>query len=165
LRPKVVLIVSAAVLVALLVGDAVFHRPKRDALASVQRKAARAEQELLYVVSHRDELSRIQNFLPTPLEGDVQGTERFLAMVNGEAGRIGAVITRVEPMGEEPSGEYMKRTFKLTLEGGFGQFRRFMHFLETMPEVVIVHAFDYRSSTISAGSTHRATVTLSVIGY
>jgi hypothetical protein len=165
LRPRAELIIAAVVLAALLVGDAMIHRPKRDALASVQRKAARAEQELLYVVSHRDELSRIQDFLPVPLEGDVQGAERFLALVNEEAGRLGAVITRVEPMGETPDGDYMQRTFKLTLEGEFSEFRGFLRFLEEIPEVVIVHSFDYRSSAISAAATHRAAITLSVIGY
>ncbi|MBD3367213.1 MAG: hypothetical protein GF405_03425 [Candidatus Eisenbacteria bacterium] len=131
----------------------------------MQRKAARAEQELLYVVSHSEELGRIESFLPAPLEEGTNGAERFLAIVNEEAGRLGAVITRVEPMGETPDGDYMKRTFKLTLEGGFQEFRGFLRFLETIPEVVIIHAFDYRSSSIGAGRTHRAIITLSVIGY
>ena len=165
MRPRAELIVAVAVLAALLVGDMMFHRPKWDALASVQKKAARAEQELLYVASHREELGRIQDFLPLPLENDVEGAERFLALVNAEAGRLGAVINRVEPMGETPNGEYVERTFKLTLEGGFDEFRGFMRFLEKIPEIVVVHAFDYRSSTISAASTHRAIVTLTVIGY
>ncbi len=165
MRPRAELIVAAVVLASLLVGDAVFYRPRREALASVQRKAARAEQELLYVVAHKEELGRIQEFLPVPLEDDVQGAERFLALVNGAAGRLGAVITRVEPLGESPEGDYMQRTFKLTLEGGFQEFRGFMRFLETIPEIVIIHSYDYRSSSISSGSTHRATITLSAIGY
>ena len=44
-------------------------------------------------------------------------------------------------------------------------FTGFLEFVERLPEVVVIESFDYRSSALTQGGSHRVSLTLTVIGY
>jgi Tfp pilus assembly protein PilO len=165
LRARPEIIVVAAVLLGLLVADAAVYRPRRARLAALTQELAVAEQQLLYLAGHANDLERVTEFLPErPPEGTV-GDQLFLSRVSAELARRGLALTRVEPMGEKRQGEYTRRTFKLQIEGDYDDFTGFLDFIEKLPEIVVVDSFEYRSSLISQTGRHWVKVTVDVIGY
>lgn len=155
----------AVVLLGLLVADAAIYRPRRARLASLTQELAHAEQQLLYLAGHADDLERVAEFLPEhPPDGTV-GDQFFLSRVSEELARRGLTLTRVEPMGEKREGEYTRRSFKFQIEGDYDDFTAFLAFIETLPEVVVVESFEYRSRLISQTGRHWVRLTVNVIGY
>jgi Tfp pilus assembly protein PilO len=166
LRGRIEITVVAAILLALLVADAAIYRPRRTRLAQLAQELARAEQQLLYLAGHSGDLERVAEFLPDrPPQGTV-GDQLFLSGVNEEVARRGLVLTRVEPSGESQEGAYVRRAYKLQIEGSYDDFIDFLAYVERLPEVVLVESFDYRSRLLTEGSSrHRVKLTVTVIGY
>ncbi len=59
----------------------------------------------------------------------------------------------------------MRRNYKMQVEGSYDSMNSFMEYLEGLSDVVVFDDFDLRSSATGTGSRHRASLTLSVIGY
>ncbi len=165
LRASPEIIVVAAILLGLLVADAAIYRPRRTRLANLTQELALAEQQLLYLAGHANDLGRVAEFLPDQPPSGTVGDQLFLSRVSEELARRGLALTRVEPMAERPSGEYVRRSYKFQIEGDFDDFTAFLDFVEKLPEVVLVESFDYRSSLLARGGRHRVKLTVAVIGY
>jgi Tfp pilus assembly protein PilO len=165
LRARPEIIVVAVVLLGLLVADAAVYRPRRARLAGLTQELAQAEQQLLYLASHANDLERVAEFLPEEPPSGTVGDQLFLSRVSAELARRGLALTRVEPSGEKREGEYVRRSFKLQIEGDYDDFVGFLDFLEKLPEVVVVEAFDYRSKLVGQAERHQVKLTVAVIGY
>jgi Tfp pilus assembly protein PilO len=165
LRARPELIVVALVLLGLLVADAAVYRPRRARLASLTQELAQAEQQLLYLAGHADDLQRVTEYLPARPPSGTVGDQFFLSRIGEELARRDLTLSRVEPMGERRQGEYTKRSFRLQIEGDYDDFAAFLGFMETLPEVVLVETFEYRSRLISQTGRHWVKLTVDVIGY
>lgn len=165
LRASPEIIVVAAILLGLLVADAAIYRPRRTRLAHLTQELALAEQQLLYLAGHANDLERVAEFLPDPPPSGTVGDQLFLSRVSEEIGRRRLSLTRVEPMGERPSGEYVRRSYKFQIEGDFDGFTGFLDFVEKLPEVVVVESFEYRSSRLTRSGRHWVKLEVAVIGY
>lgn len=153
-----------AICALLVVGEAAWYRPKRERLDDLRREVAVAENEFVYVAGHGEDFERMEAFLPEPADEANGGEQVFLSKISGELQRIGMVLTRVEPRRSQPYGVYVKRTFKLDIEGNYRQFANFMRYLETIPEVVVIDAFELHSRQIRRNNRHGAKLTITVIG-
>jgi hypothetical protein len=165
MRARLEFIIAAAILVGLFVADVAVYRPRRAMLAQLTQDLARAEQQLFYLAGHASDLERVAEFLPSPPPRGAVGDQLFLSAVSEELGRRGLVLTRVEPTGEKPYGQYIRRSYKFQIEGDYGDFASFLEYVERLPEVVVVESFDYRSSLLTRGGSHRVSLALTVIGY
>ncbi len=163
-KARLDLILAVAILLVLVVANAVVYAPKRRQLDALTDEFVRAESELLYVAGHSDALARVADYLPQ--HADDSGDHRFLSGVTAELDRLGLALSRVEPHGETPySGTYVKRGYKMQIEGDYDGMSSFLEYLEGLSDVVVVDAFDYRSSVTRSDSNHRASLSVSVIGY
>ena len=163
-RARLDLIVAVAILLALIVANAAIYAPRRRQLNDVTEHLEQAEQELLYVAGHSDALVQVEDYLPAS-HGDA-GDQRFLSEASSELDRLDVALSRIEPQGETPYGTYMRRTYKMQLEGKYKGLTSFFEYLERMSDVVLVEAFDVRSSALtSSGSKHKGSLTVAVIGY
>lgn len=165
LRARPEIIIVAAVLLGLLVADAAIYRPRRARLASLTQELAQAEQQLLYLAGHANDLQRVSEFLPNPPPSGTVGDQLFLSRVSEELGRRGLALSRVEPAGEKRAGPYTRRSFKFQIEGDYDDFTGFLAFIERLPEVVVIESFEYRSGLISQTGRHWVKLTVAVIGY
>jgi hypothetical protein len=164
-RVRIDLVVALAMLGALLVANATTYAPRRARLESISTKADQLQREFGYLAAHTQDLTRFAEFLPGKNDHGRTGDQRFLSSVSAETKRLGITLGRIEPVGEDPYGQYMKRTYKLQIEGGYRSFVRFLEFLEGLPEVVLVTSFDLKSSILSASARNRADIEISVVGY
>lgn len=163
-RARLDLILAVAILLVLVVANATVYAPKRRKLDALADELVRAESELLYVAGHSEALARVADYLPEHSEDS--GDHRFLSGVTAELDRLDLALSRVEPQGETPySGAYVKRGYKMQIEGDYEGMSSFLEYLESMSDVVVVDAFDYRSSVTRSDSKHRASLSVSVIGY
>jgi Tfp pilus assembly protein PilO len=165
LRARPELIVVAAVLLGLLVADAAIYRPRRTRLARLTQELALAEQQLLYLAGHANDLQRVAEFLPDRPPSGTVGDQLFLSRVSEGLAQRGLTLTRVEPAGESRQGPYTRRSFKFQIEGDYDDFLGFLDFMERLPEVVVVESFDYRSKLISQTGRHWVKLTVAVTGY
>lgn len=165
LRASPEIIVVVAVLLGLLVADAAIYRPRRTRLASLTQELAQAEQQLLYLAGHANDLERVAEFLPDQPPSGTVGDQLFLSRVSEGFARRGLTLTRVEPVSERQEGEYFRRSYKFQIEGDYDDFTGFLDFVEKLPEVVVVESFDYRSSLLTHGGRHWVKLEVAVIGY
>jgi hypothetical protein len=151
----------------LLVADATVYRPRRMRLHELNQELAVAETEHAYVAGHSMHLERILDFLPERPENGSNGggEQQFLEKISARLQEQGMVLTRVEPQRVREHGSYTRRVFKLEIEGRFRDFANFLRYLELMPEVVIVDAFELKSKQLSGRSRHSATLIVTVIGH
>jgi len=159
------MVVALAMLVALLVANATVYAPRRERLKSISARADQLQREFGYLAGHTQDLKYFAEFLPGKNDRGRTGDQRFLSGVSDETRRLGITLSRIEPAGEEPYGQYVKRTYKLQIEGGYRSFVKFLEFLEGLPEVVLVTSFDLKSSALSASARSRADLEISVVGY
>jgi hypothetical protein len=162
-RVRLDLIVAVAILLALVVANATVYAPKRRHLSTLADSLEQTEQELRYMAGHSDALALVSDYLPKDSGG--AGGQRFLAGLSSELDRLDLTLSRVEPRGETPYGAYVRREYKMQIEGAYDQLCAFMEYLEGLPEVVLVEGFDYRSSQLGAWPEHRASLDVAVIGY
>ncbi len=162
-RVRLDVVVAVAILIGLIVANATVYAPKRRQLDDVTGNLELAEKELRYVAGHSDALGLVAGYLPS--EAEEPGNQRFLEGASAEIDRLGLALSRIEPKGETPYGEYVKRSYKMQIEGSYEGLASFFEYIEGLSDVVIVEGFDYRSSAVSRNSRHRASVSISVIGY
>ena len=165
LRIRLDIIAAVAVLIALLAANSALYKPRYARLTALAKQVDRAERELLFMAGESENLTRIAQFLPGNNEDLSHTDQRFLAGLNEELGRLGLAMSRIEPVGEEPYGTYVRREYKLQIEGEYRDMSEFLEYLEGLSDVVIVETFDIRSREMVSSSRHRAHLTLSVIGY
>lgn len=163
-RCSLELVIALAVMVVLLVADVRVARPRRLAAASAGRQVEQAEKELKYLAGHAEELGQITQFLPRPLEEGVTGDERFLAQVSDGARRLNLAMTKVEPAGEQPYGNYVMRRYKLHFEGSYYGFAALLQFMEGIPEIVTITGLECSSRELTNTGRHRATLEVAVVG-
>ena len=159
------LVAIVAICALLFVADGTVYRPRRDRLSELTRELAIAESEYAYVAGHSIELEGILDFLPDEVEGVNEGEQQFLSNISQELQGAGMVLTRVEPRRVVQDGSYTRRTFKLEVEGGYREFANFLRYMELLPEIVMVNSFELHSRQVRRGSTHSATLMVTVIGY
>lgn len=164
-RVRIDLVVALAVLGALLVANATMYAPRRERLASISARANQLQREFGYLAGHTRDLKHFAEFLPGKNGHGQTGDQRFLSGVSAETRRLGITLARIEPVGEEPYGQYVKRTYKLQIEGSYRNLVGFLKFVEGLPEVVLVKSFDLKSSILSASPRNRADLEISVVGY
>ena len=157
--------VTVVICALLFVADGTLYRPHRERLRELTRELAVAESEHAYVAGHSIYLQRILDLLPDDVEGVNEGEQRFLTSISRQLQGAGMVLTRVEPRRVVQDGSYTRRIFKLEVEGGYRQFANFLRYMELLPEVVIVNSFELHSKQVRRGSTHSATLMVTVIGY
>jgi Tfp pilus assembly protein PilO len=159
------LLVVFAVCVLLIVGDAAVFRPARTKLHELIGALAVSRNEAAYLKSNPEQFEIIASFLPEKPDDPNGGEQRFLSRISDKIKSAGMMMTDVEPRKATQDGSYMRRQFKLDVEGEYREFASLMRHLETMPEVVIINSFDVRSGSLRKRSDHTATITLTVIGY
>lgn len=164
-RIRLDVIAALAVLAALLSANAVLYKPRYARLSALAKDVHQAERELLFMAGQSENLMQIARFLPADGGGSVHADQRFLADLNDELGRLGLAMSRIEPTGEEPHGNYVKRSYKLQVEGEYRDLSDFLAYLEGLSDVVLVESFDIRSSELLSTSRHRANLSLSVVSY
>jgi len=157
-----IILVICAILV---VADLTIYRPSRARLAEVTGELAVSETEHAYVAGHATDLARILDFLPEEPEDGSGGEQHFLSSISERLQSSGMTLTRVEPRKVVPYGSFTRRTFTLEVEGGFHDFANFLRYLETMPEIVTVNAFELHSAQVRRARDHSATLTVTVTGY
>ena len=162
-RARLDLIVAVAILLVLVIANATVYAPRRRELNALAKDLNQTEQELRYVAGHSDALQRVSDFLPR--RTSEAGDQRFLSGITSEIDRLGLSLNRVEPRNETPYGEYVKREYKLQIEGNYEDLRAFMAYLEGLSDIAVMESFDFRSSELGRGSRHRASLELSVIGH
>jgi type II secretory pathway component PulM len=163
-RVRLDIAVSLVVLIALVVANAAVYRPRQERLDRLSTQIDRTEKDLVYLTMHANDLARISGYLPDAERDQAQGDRSFLAAAGEAVTRLGLRLSKIEPRGEEPYGEYVKRSYRLQLEGDYADFAAFLAYLEALPDVVIVNSFDYRSSEIARSSSHRAALNVTVVG-
>lgn len=163
-RVRIDLVMALVMLGALLVASATVYAPRREKLESTTSKVDQLQRELGYLAGHASDLRRFAEFLPAKNGDGQSGDQRFLSGVSGETRRIGLVLVRIEPVNEEPYGQYVKRTYKLQIEGSYRDFTSFLQYLEGLPEVVLVNTFDLKSSILTATPRNKADLEISVVG-
>lgn len=162
-RVRLDLITAVAMLLVLIVANSVVYAPKRRELDTITENLKQAEKELRYVAGHSKAVALVENYLPSYAQD--AGDQRFLGGASAELDRLGLGLARVEPQGDKPYGDYVRRSYKLQLEGSYSGFSSFLEYLEELSDVVLIESFDYRSSAAGTGSRHRANLSVSVIGY
>ncbi|MBD3348542.1 MAG: type 4a pilus biogenesis protein PilO [Candidatus Eisenbacteria bacterium] len=162
-RVRLDLIVAVAILLALAVANATVYAPRRREFRDLADNLAQTENELRYVAGHSEALARVSDYLPQRT-GEA-GDQRFLAGVSAKIDELGLALNRVEPKGETAYGEYVKRSYKMQIEGDYEGLTSFMRYVEGLSDVAIVESFDCRSGVLGAGAKHRASLEISVIGY
>jgi Tfp pilus assembly protein PilO len=163
-RYSLELVIALAVMVILLVADVRVARPRRLAVAETGRQVEQAEQELKYLAGHAQELGQVSQFLPQPLEAGVTGDDRFLSQVSDGARRLNLAMTKVEPAGEQPYGNYVMRRYKLHFEGSYYGFAALLRSMESMPEIVTITGLECSSKELTNTGRHRATLEVAVVG-
>ncbi len=164
-RASVCVVIAVVVLISLVVADASVHRPRRARLVALASEAEQTEQGLLYLARNSDDLRRVTAYLPTGQDGSCDAERLFLSQVSEVSARLGLSVTRVEPRGEASDGNFMRRSYRLRLEGGYHAFAGFLEHLEMLPEVVLIESFDYKTGVPGTGARHKATVLLTVVGH
>jgi len=164
-RTRIEIIAPIAILVVLLVGNAFWYGPRKTELLSLSRKLARAEQRFRDAQVHADDLTRTAPYLPRKEFGDDEGGQRFLTDVTGELRSLGLTLNRLQPQSENDHGEFVRRNYRLEVDGKFVEFVDFLEYLEQLPELIVVESFDTRSREAIAGNEHRMTVVLNAYSY
>ena len=162
-RARLDLIIAVAILLALVIANATVYAPRRRALDALAADLDQTEQELQYMAGHSEALARVADYLPEN-KGEA-GDQRFLSGISAEIDGLGLSLNRVEPRGETPYGGYVRRAYKMQIEGDYEGLTSFMRYLEGLSDLTVVEEFDYRSSVLGSGSKHRASLEVSVIGY
>lgn len=162
-RARLDLILAVAILLALVIANITVYAPRRRQLSALAANLEQTEQELRYMAGHSDELALVSEFLPK--DSGAAGDQRFLSGISAELDRLDLALSRVEPRGETPYGAYVRREYKMQIEGAYDEIVSFMGYLEELSDVVLLESFDIRSSVLGAGAEHRASVEVAVIGY
>ena len=163
-RFRLELIIALAVMLVLIVMDLQVARPRRVAAVAARQRVDQAEQALQYLAGHAAQLGEIARFLPQPLGDGATGDERFLSQVSNEARRLNLAMTKVEPGGEQPFGDYVMRRYKMNFEGSYTGFASLLRSLEGMSDIVTITGLECTSRELANAGRHRATLEMSVIG-
>lgn len=159
------MVAAVVVLTALLAANSALYNPRYERLTALAEEVDQAERELLFLAGQSENLARIARFLPGDDEGAVHADQRFLAELNSELGSLGLAMSRIEPTADEPYGTYVRRSYKLQIEGDYRDISQFLAHLEGLSDVVLIESFDIRSSELLSSSRHRVNLSLAVIGY
>jgi hypothetical protein len=151
--------------VLLIVLNMTVYLPSRARLVALEEEVAHVEQELVDVARRQGDFQLAADLLPRPLAAHEAGDQRFLGQVGDELRRLGLDLEKYEPLRERPAGDYAERQYRFDIEGSYSRFVRFLEYLETMPELVVIESFDFRSRLVTPGNRHKMTLTLKVIGY
>lgn len=157
-------VVILAICVLLIVGNAAVYRPARTRLHELNSALAVSRNESAYLKSNPEHFELVASFLPDNPDSVGRGEQQFLAKISDRIKSLGMTMTDVEPRKVTEYGSYMRRQFKLEVDGSYREFASLLRYLETMPEVVLVNSFDLRSGTLRRKDDHTAIISLTVIG-
>lgn len=164
MRKNIQLLAAVAVLIAIFALYFGVYRPRSDRLARLSESVASADQRFSSAQLHSGDLQQSAAYLPREGSENGNGGQRFLSLVNDETRRLGIRLNRIEPLAQEPDGEFVRRQYRIQMEGRYSQFADFFSYLEALPEYVEIEAFEIRSREIQPGNRHKATLSLWVTG-
>jgi hypothetical protein len=153
-----------AIAVLLIIGNAAVLRPARTRLHELNSALAVSRSESAYLKGNPEHFELVASFLPESPDSLGGGEQRFLGKISDRIKSLGMTMTNVEPRKVTPEGSYVRRQFKMEVEGSYREFASLLRYLETMPEVVMLNTFELRSGTLRRTSDHTAIITLTVIG-
>jgi Tfp pilus assembly protein PilO len=158
-------IVILAICALLIVGDTAVFRPAQMRLHELNSALAVSQNESTYLKAHPEHFELVASYLPEKSDEQSGGEQRTLAKISEQVKNSGMVMTDVEPRKTTQDGSYVRRQFKLEVEGSFREFASLLRYLETMPEIVLINSFDLTSGALRKKDDHKAIITLTVIGY